>query len=1029
MFRARPRLTGTLIGLLVTSLSTAAFFALDVVEVLELWTFDWRIRHCNTLLPASPIVHVDIDDGSLERIGRWPWRRHDLARLIDTLSGMKPADLLIDLLLTEYERPLLDDPRYGAFSDVEPDVPILGDIAESNVVFGDLELAAALRTAGNAVLSAQLEVALPGQPLPLRHRIAEGIAAGRLPTADEALAGLPPAVLGHAGADTLVRREWLRLRAADLLAADFSLPPEDLARRLGEEVTDVLAGAKKLAALRRVASCFAPGRIPTRDEVLQAVLPGRRDRLDSDRIDVLTAYRRQRGIQALLASMHPAPAEAPVPLTRILDILAPHYLLGEAARDIAAVNFSTDPDGLVRRVPLMIRHDDSLYLDHLGFLAGRRIRRWGEQAIRLRAGPRLAIDGAGVEIPLDRRGNMIIHWAATAANWRTGADFPHLPAAKFLELADARSQITQNDLTAKYLLADVVAAARGELQVTTAPGEAAATHHADHAFRLAVNELAALQARLAQARLRGHLSPAELSALRERHDQLLAKIETDHSRAAIAVEMACAELDQLGPEEIARDPGLAEEARRFRGARDILQKQIPLLRSANLRHEETIRRLASELAPAIAGRHVFLGFAATAEGDIVSTPIDPRTNGVMCHAHVLNTILQNRFITPVPAWLEITLCTLLGAIVSLITATRSPRTALAATALLFAAYLGLNAWVLFRRFDIWLALAAPLATLCVAWAFVTLFRQLTAERDRRVFAKQLGQYTSPAIAARIAESPRAAAAFKTVQTREMTILFTDLAGFTTMSEQENPEVVQHVLNTYLQRMSLVIWSRRGLINKFMGDGIMAFFNPSVDPLPDHPRAACETCLVALEELERLKAETATDPAARLFGRLSMRIGLSTGLCKNGDLGSELKADYTVIGDVVNLAARLEPANKVFGTRILVSGPVRDAVREDYEFRYLAELQVKGKAATVPAWEMIARRGQLSAGQREYITQFEAGVALYQQRRWDECIVHFTRMLARRPDDPGASRYIDACQEFKQFPPDDAWRGALELKEK
>ncbi|MFQ5411626.1 MAG: adenylate/guanylate cyclase domain-containing protein, partial [Phycisphaerae bacterium] len=140
-------------------------------------------------------------------------------------------------------------------------------------------------------------------------------------------------------------------------------------------------------------------------------------------------------------------------------------------------------------------------------------------------------------------------------------------------------------------------------------------------------------------------------------------------------------------------------------------------------------------------------------------------------------------------------------------------------------------------------------------------------------------------------------------------------------------------------------------------------------------------------------------------------------------------DYTVIGDVVNLAARLEPANKVFGTRIMVSGDVRDAARDAYTFRYLAELQVKGKKQTVPVYEIVCRKDELTDEARAYIERFEAGVELYKQRKWDACIVQFMRLLARKPDDPGAGRYIDACQTLKRFPPGDDWNGALELTEK
>ena len=519
---------------------------------------------------------------------------------------------------------------------------------------------------------------------------------------------------------------------------------------------------------------------------------------------------------------------------------------------------------------------------------------------------------------------------------------------------------------------------------------------ADNAYRRKVNEQLLLQRRARLARLRGDQSEEKIAAMEQQAAQMLEEIRLEQKTAVSAVELGCRELDALTPEELAADPDQQQTAARYHRARDLITGAIAVRQAANRALEEEAAKIRGELNDSFRGKYVFLGFAATATGDIVTTPIDPRTNGVMCHAQILNAFLQRRFITPLNLRTSLLLCLVLGSVAGVVTALRGPKLALLAVLVLMAAYAAVNAEVLFRQMNEWVALAGVLVVMAVTWAAVTLFRQLTAERERRFFAKQLSQYTSPAIAARIAESPEAAQAFKTVQTREVTCFFSDLKGFTTITEQEDPEVVQHVLNTYLERMCRVIWANRGLINKFMGDGIMAFFNASVDPLADHHRVACETSLLALDELRKLKAEQRSHPAGRIFERLEMRVGLASGVCMNGDLGSELKADYTVIGDVVNLAARLEPANKVFGTRLMVSGPTRNAVEDQYEFRYLAELQVKGKAQTVPVYEIICRKGELTEEHREYVRRFEAGLDLYKQRKWDECIVHFTRYLAPPP---------------------------------
>ncbi|MFH1419507.1 MAG: CHASE2 domain-containing protein [Planctomycetota bacterium] len=1037
MIRNRPKLNGVLTGLAVTVVCATAFFIFDAGRQIELSLFDQRVRLCNNLKPDAPIVHVDIDDGALDEVGRWPWRRSQLAEIIRTLDEFGAKSIVVDLLLSEYEEPFIDHPRYGPFSDVEPDVQIVGELSEENDVFGDLELAAAIRSAGNVYLASQFNILPPGVPDPFERRLRAWWKPDQNNTPNDVIDAFELRDTREDRAQ--IRRELLLLRLRHSLLDDFTLSDTELAARLNcglTEVSAVLAGVKADVARELVAACFHVGdATPERDAVLAAVLHDAKDKYNADRADVLSAYRHNLGLAALRHSTYSVGADALARFHRAIGAVPPHFFLANSAHRIAVVNFSPDIDGAVRRVPIVVNYEGRAVL-HLGLAVACDMLGLDPQGITVSDDNTLAIPAAGggepCRVPLDSEGKLIIPWTNTAKHWRAGQDFHHVSAAKVWSIVDRRREIETNETAINYMLADVVALTKGEITLAGSEEDAAAhaVVQADNQYRTKVNRQLELQRLAHLARLQ-QVSGGEAKARRLEQEAavLLEEIQRDQQLAISAVELACKELGEISPEEFATDAALREEAKRYRWAKEVIDTDIARHAAANAFLRHAIKTLEAEVADELEGKHVFLGFAATAAGDIVVSPIDPRTPGVMCHAQVLNAFLQGRFISPRNRWVDLLLCIALGTLVSFVTAVRGPKFALLTALIVILTYTLLNAYVFFLNFDRWIALAGTLVTMAIVWAVVTLFRQLTAERERRFFAKQLGQYTSPAIAAKIAESPEAAQAFKSVQTRDVTCFFSDLKGFTTITEQVDAEVVQYVLNTYLEAMSRAIWSTRGLINKFMGDGIMAFFNASVDPVTDHPHVACEAALIAFDELEKLKRAQASHPAGGIFERLEMRVGLASGTCKNGDLGSELKADYTVIGDVVNLAARLEPANKVFGTRIMISGSTHDAVADHYEFRYLAELQVKGKAKTVPAYEVVCRKGELNDEQRAYIERFEAGVELYKRRQWDDCIVHFTRMLARRVDDPGASRYIDACQEFKTFPPPDDWAGALELKEK
>jgi adenylate cyclase len=270
---------------------------------------------------------------------------------------------------------------------------------------------------------------------------------------------------------------------------------------------------------------------------------------------------------------------------------------------------------------------------------------------------------------------------------------------------------------------------------------------------------------------------------------------------------------------------------------------------------------------------------------------------------------------------------------------------------------------------------------------------------------------------------------KRAESREVTAMFTDLKGFTTISERIGAERTQKVLNVCLGEFTDVMLRHAAMVNKFIGDGIFAFWNPVIFPQPDHAVRACETAIDLHVALAELKREMATSGGDEVFSELLLRVGVASGNAVVGPCGSEQKYDYTCIGDSVNLAARLESANKFFGTRILVAGAVVDRVGDGFVFRSLGGVRVKGKANAVPVHELLGRRGQVPEDVVRYAEQFAAAVALFQKREWKLALGAFDDCTRERPDDLAAREYYDATAAYLARPPGRDWNGAIELTEK
>jgi adenylate cyclase len=233
-----------------------------------------------------------------------------------------------------------------------------------------------------------------------------------------------------------------------------------------------------------------------------------------------------------------------------------------------------------------------------------------------------------------------------------------------------------------------------------------------------------------------------------------------------------------------------------------------------------------------------------------------------------------------------------------------------------------------------------------------------------------------------------------------------------------------LLNDYLTQMTDIVLEHKGVVDKYIGDAIMAFWGAPIDA-PDHaPRA-----VAAALEMKR-KCDALRPVWREQYGHeVWVRAGINTGDAVVGNMGSKHKYNYTVMGDMVNLAARLEGANKAYGTYLMVSETTHEATRDQFVFRELDDLAVKGKEQPVRVYEVLGEAGEFTADELVWRDRFEAGLARYRAREFEAAIGEFEAVLDRVPNDSPATRYIDRCRRFIDDPPPADWDGVWRMKEK
>ena len=468
------------------------------------------------------------------------------------------------------------------------------------------------------------------------------------------------------------------------------------------------------------------------------------------------------------------------------------------------------------------------------------------------------------------------------------------------------------------------------------------------------------------------------------------------------------------------------------------------------------------------GKAVIVGGAAVGMADLWPNPFSPSFFGVEKQATVVDNILQNTFLRQPRAikTVNIALVLFFGLLMGLILPGLRTLWSIPFSLSCFVLFTALVQFV-FVRYRVLLNFSLPALQILLAYAFISAYRYFAEERDKRFLQATFSNYLAPELIDEMynkREIPRLGG-----EARNITAYFTDIEGFSSFSEKLTAVQLVELLNEYLSEMTNILIQEKGCLDKYVGDAIVAFFGAPMH-LPDHPIRACRTAVRMQRKLADLREKWRSEQVApgepdcniknygsdewapgdkwpRIVHQLRMRIGINSGEIVVGNMGSRTRMNYTMMGDPVNLAARLEAAAKQYGVYLLVSEYTlsrevsddsgrRMKVHDLVEVRLLDRIAVMGKTESVNVYELSGLKGELSERERRLFALFDEGLRLYFRMQWDEAAAKFNEALEYEyfPENTTnpSTVFVDRCELFKVVPPvgpGEKWDGVFQLTKK
>jgi adenylate cyclase len=407
-----------------------------------------------------------------------------------------------------------------------------------------------------------------------------------------------------------------------------------------------------------------------------------------------------------------------------------------------------------------------------------------------------------------------------------------------------------------------------------------------------------------------------------------------------------------------------------------------------------------------------------------STPVSAVYPGVEIHATVIDNILSRNFIIK-PSWsttYDLFAILILGTLVGIFLPRLGAIKGLLFAAGLFTLHILIARW-LFINAGVWINIVYPLLALSTNYTAITLHDYISEERERQKIKGAFGHYVSPVVIDEMLKDPSRLQLGG--EEKVLTVLFSDLQGFTAASERYTPHEMIGLLSEYYARMTEQIFEHGGMLKEYVGDELMAIFGAPVDQ-PDHAQRACAAALAMRDQRAALRAEWAQ------VGRppLNARTGVNSGLMLVGNLGSKYRFAYGVLGDHVNLGSRLEGLNKQYKTEILIGENTAELVGDAFRMREVDMVRVVGRVQPVRIYELLAKTdGALPLEQEKAYQSYAAGLEAYRQQYWGDALSLFQECLLLAKGDGPAQIMIERCLNYQESPPSENWDGVYEATSK